>query len=40
MKSSTTLIELKCLEFEEREKERENQIHIKELEIHEKELSI
>ena len=31
--SSNTLLELKRLEFQEREKERENQVRIKEMEI-------
>ena len=37
---STGLLELKRLEFQEREKERESQLRMKELEIREKELSI
>ena len=37
---STGLLELKLLEFQEREKERESQLRMKELEIQEKELSI
>ena len=38
--TSTTLLELKSLEFQERKKERENQLRLKELEICEKELSV
>ena len=37
---STGLLELKRLEFQEREKERETQLRMKELEIREKELSV
>ena len=37
---STGLLELKYLEFQEQEKERESQLRMKELEIREKELSI
>ena len=37
---SANLLELKRLEFQEREKEREVQLKMKELELHEKELSI
>ena len=37
---STGLLELKHLEFQEQEKERESQLRMKELEIREKELSI
>ena len=34
------LLELKCLEFQERERKRENQFKLKELELREKELAI
>jgi len=34
------LLELKCLEFQEREREREDQFKLKELELREKELAI
>ena len=40
LEPSTTLLELKRLEFQEREKERESQLRLKELEVREKELSI
>ena len=37
---STAMLELKCLEFQEKERERKSQVRLKELEIHEKELSV
>ena len=33
--SSTAMLELKCLEFQEKEKEKESQVRLKELEIYE-----